>query len=311
MISSFVACLILCTAAARAQYSEAGLVSGTGAVQIERLPEMMRMRVVVTAKGSTLEEALAALKDKTDAAKGQLATLGAAKDSVNVDAPQVAAETNDQRRQMQMMMAQRLRGNRRPPKKEETKPPVSLSATVTAEWPLAAKSVEELLVAATALQEKVVAADLAGAKEADNNLTPEEQEALEEMEDEMAMAYGGEEEAKPGEPVFLFVAAIAEAEIDKARAEAFQKAKSDAASLAKAAGAKLGKLSSVSGEAGAGIDTEDYVYGGYDSAAYQMMRRMQAGVRAAGAEPAPEAIGATPGKVIFQVTMTASFELAE
>ncbi len=283
-----------------------GTIAGTGVAQIERLPEVMRMRVVVTAKGSTLAEALAALKDKTEAAQSQLATLGALQGSVKLDEPQIAVENNDRRRQMEMMMAQRLRGGKRSAKKEETKQPVAVSSTLTAEWAMKAKTGEELLVAATALQEKIKAADLAGAKEA-SKLTPEEQEALEEMESQGFSSYG-EEEAKPGEPVFLFVTPIAEADREKAEAEAFQKARQHAARLAKAAGAGLGKLMSLAGDSQPGVDESDYPnpYGGYNVAAYRMLQTMRTGGQP---DSAPEALGATPAKVTYRVTMTASFEL--
>ncbi|HUE72545.1 MAG TPA: SIMPL domain-containing protein [Pirellulaceae bacterium] len=281
-----------------------GTITGTGVSQIERLPEVMRMRVVVTAKGSTLEEALAALKDKTEAANSQLSTLGAEKESVKLDPPQIAAESSDRRRQVEMMMAQRLRGGKRSAKKEETKQPVAVSTTLTAEWPLQSKTGEELLVAATALQDKIKAADLAGAKEA-SQLTPEEQEALEEMESQGYNPYG-DQEAKPGEPIFLFVAAIAEADREKADAEAFQKARQHAARLAKAAGAGLGKLQSLAGAGQAGVDESEYANPYANVAAYRMLQAMQAGGQP---DSESEAIGTTPAKVTYRVTMTAGFEL--
>lgn len=311
IISSFLALAALAAGvpAVRAQFGDLGgpgTISGTGVAQIERLPEVMRMRVVVTAKGGTLEEALAALKDKTDAAKSQLATLRAEKGSVTLDSPQIAAENSDPRRQMEMMMAQRLRGGKRSAKKEETKQPVAVSTTLTAEWPLQTKTAEELLVAATALQDKIKAADLAGAKEA-SQLTPEEQEALEEMESQGYNPYG-DQVAKPGEPIFLFVAAIADADREKAEAEAYQKAKQNAARLAKAAGAGLGKLQSLAGTSQPGVDESEYAnpYGGYNMAAYRMLQAMQAGGQP---DSESEAIGTTPAKVIYRVTMTAGFEL--
>jgi hypothetical protein len=203
------------------------------------------------------------------------------------------------------MMAQRLRGGKRSAKKEETKPPVAVSTTLTAHWPLQSETGEELLLAATALQDKIKAADLAGAKET-SQLTPEEQEALEEMESQGYNPYG-DQEAKPGEPMFLFVAAIAEADREKAEAEAFQKAKQHAARLAKAAGAGLGKLQSLTGAGQTGVDESEYANPyGYNVAAYRMLQAMQAGGQP---ESETEAIGATPAKVTYQVTITAGFEL--
>src|SRR5439155_24818128 len=125
-------------------------------------PEGMRMKIVLTAKGKDLKEALATLKDRTDAARAQLATLGADKASIKSETPQLSAGKTNQQRQMEMMMAQRLRGGGggKKPKKEE-KQPVNVSTTLTAQWPLKAKEPEELLVTASVLQDKIKAAELA------------------------------------------------------------------------------------------------------------------------------------------------------
>src|SRR5258705_3308696 len=45
-----------------------GAVSGMGTGELQRLPEVMRMRVVITTKGKDLNEALAGLKDRVAAA---------------------------------------------------------------------------------------------------------------------------------------------------------------------------------------------------------------------------------------------------
>ncbi len=286
-----------------AQFGGNGTVSGNGVVTIERQPTQMRMKVVVTAKGSDLKAALAALKDKLDAAKVQLKALGADQASVKSDPAAIAAEAG-RNRQLEMMMAQRLRG-KRAAKKADTKPPVSVSTTLVASWPLPAAQGEELLIAATALQDKIKAADLAGAKEADN-LTPEEQELADELADQGFNPYSGEEEIKPGEPIFLFVAPLTAADREQALAEGFAKAKEKAARLAKAAGAELGALKFL-GDQEMSAD-EEYPGGySYNSRSYQMMQLMR-GSRG-DQEDATEAIGVQPAKVSYRLTVTASFDL--
>ena len=282
-----------------------GVVSGSGTVSIERMPEGMRMSIILTAKGKDLKEALASLKDRTEAAKAQLATLGVDKTSVKSESPQISAGMTTQQRQMEMMMAQRLRGGGSKKPKKEEKPQVSVSTTLTAQWPLKAKETEELLIVANALQEKIKAADLAGNKDA--KLSPEEEEALAEMEESGYSRFGGEEGPKPGEPTFYFYTAITDAEKENSLAEAFKKAKDKAARVAKAAGSGLGKLASLT-ETEATADPDDYrsAYGG-DPYAYQMMQQLR---RGGGDDSGPaEGVGIQPGKVTYRVSVHAAFEL--
>ena len=286
--------------------SGAGAVSGTGTGEIERPAQVMRLRIVITTQGKDLNEALASLKDRLTAAKTQVAALGATKDSIKTEEPQIAAENSDRRRQMEMLMAQRMRGGRRPAaKKEEVKPPVSVSTTLTAEWPLKGEA-DGLLLAAHALQEKIKAADLAGLKE-QSKLSPEEQELSEELAGEMAM-YSSDDGPKPGEPMFLFAAPITTEEREKLLAEGFQKAKENASRLAKAAGAELGALRNLA-DSQSEVSDEMYLnnpYGG--NSAYRMMQMMQA-ARGNAPQEASEAIGVQPGKLTYRVIVTASFEL--
>jgi len=286
-----------------------GAVSGNGTGELQRLPEIMRMRIVITSKGKDLNEALAGLKDRLAAAKTQVTALGADKAKTSSDEPQLAIENNDRRRQMEMMMAQRMRGGRRPAaKKEEVKPPVSVSTTLTAEWPLKATAGEQLLVAATALQDKIKAADLAGTKE-QSKLSPEEQELADELAAEQMNMYSGDDAPKPGEPMFMFVAPVSTAEREKLLAEAFQKAKDRATRLAKAAGAELGALRHL-GDNEMDASDEMFVnnpYMGGSNSAYRMMQMMRG--NRTGQEELSEAVGAQPGKVTYRVMVNASFGL--
>jgi uncharacterized protein YggE len=301
---------ISCAGLAQAQFgSEAGVVSGSGVVVISRKPETVRVQIVLQGKGTTLKDALAAIKTRGEAAKKQLLTLGAAKDSVKLEDAKIAEQDDNrqqQQRRMQMMMMQRGRAPKAAKKGPKTPDPVLVSATITAEWKLEAKSADELLLAVHGLKEKIKGSDVAGVKEAEK-LSPEEEEALEEMQAEDFGSYNQNEGPKPGEPVFLFVTHISDAEREKAFGEAYQKAKTEAARVAKAAGAELGELKSLSGNSASGNDNQGYA--NYNSRAYRayQMARMAAGN--SDDENSTEAIGGDPGQVKFNVTVMAAFDL--
>jgi uncharacterized protein YggE len=303
---------------ASAQYPDAssGVVAGNGVVTISRQPETMRVQVAVQGKGATLKDALAATKARTEAAKKQVVTLGANKDSIKVDSPKITAQQNDQQqammqRRMQQMMMQQMGKNKKATKKEAAKPaePVLVSAMLTAEWKLDAKTPEDLLIAVHGLQEKIKGADLAGMKEAEK-LSPEQEEMLEEMEAAQSMNFNANEGPKPGEPVFVFVSRITEAARDKAIAEAFQKAKTQASKLAKAAGTELGALKSLSSTSTSGNPNEynNYQYNSRAWRAMQMAARDQTDDESD--DKTSEALGAEPGTVKFHVTVMAAFDLS-
>lgn len=281
-----------------------GQVSGTGTASIDRMPQVMRMQVNLLAKGSKLEDALKELKEREGSARTQLAALGAAKDSIRVESPQVSSGQTEQQRQVAMFIAQRTRNSRRKTAKAAVAP-VSMAALLTAEWPLQAETVEDLLLAVHGIQEKVKAADLAGAKEA-SKLSPEEQELLEEMESGGYGGYSGEE-GQPGEPMFVFVSPITGEERDKALAEAFEKARQSATRLARAAEADLGALRLLSDDAPMTSDYSEYAAYGGDARSYQLMQLMQA--RRPLDPDRIEAMAAQPGRVTYRVNVTASFDL--
>jgi uncharacterized protein YggE len=311
MSLSTVVLLLAAPGAASAQLVEPGTVSGNAHVTISRQPETMRVQIALQGKGATLKDALTAVKSRGDAARKQLTTLGAAKDSIKVESPKVA-EKNDQQNQrqmrMQMMMMQRMRqgGKAAAPKKAKTAEPILVSAMLTAEWKLDAKSPDELLLSVHSLQEKIKAADLAGTKDAEK-LSAEQEEMLEEMEDQMQ--FGSDNEPKPGEPVFMFISRISDADREKALAEAFQKAKTQATRVAKAAGAELGSLKSLTASSSSAGGYNQY--GNYNQHAYRAIQlaRQAQGIDEDGSDDETEAMGVEPGPVKITVTVMASFDL--
>ncbi len=288
----------------------AAIVSQTGTHVIEKNSEFMRMHVDLQAKGDSLETALAALRERVQAARARLGELRADKDSITVGDPQISQGKTDQQRQMEAMMQRQLRSQGRSKPASDAPTPVRVTAELTAQWTLDPGTPEELLLAVHPLQEKIRQADVGGTKQA-TELSPEERELQEELGDQnVADYYGSDGEPKPGEPDFVFVSYISDDEYDAALAKAFQNARDQAGRLAKAADAQLGAIRSIGDVGSSGLDWE--MYGGYDrysynARSYQMMQRIQA--RARSTEKATEAIGPAPGKIKYNVAVSASFNL--
>jgi hypothetical protein len=269
------------------------------------------MYLQVSGKGKTLEEALAALKERRELVSAQLEKLGAEKKSIAFSSPGADDASLAQQRRMEMMIAQRLG---RGPKKaaKPVKPPVSMVSMLTVQWPLTGDSTEKLLLAADELREKVKAANLAGGKDAPK-LSPEEQEAAEEMAAEMSRSTGSDEEgAKPNEPHFVFLARLSDADRQKALADAFAKAKTQAAELAKAAGAEMGPLTGISGEGSGGFANSR----GYPRSPYGYTRNdegeyLQQIAQNDDEEQRTESMGIKPDAIGFDFTVNATFALRQ
>lgn len=291
-------------APARSQTQPAS-VSGTGMVTVERPAQRMRMHIELGASEPTLKAALAALKDRREAAQSQVESLGADKKSIKFTDPILSSDTSDRRRQMEQMIRSKLAGRRKGGAAPALPTSHAVSTTLSADWPLAPGAAEQVLLAVHDVQTKVEAADLAGLKEK-KAISPEEQELAEEMVD-MHRSYG-DENRPPGTPQFMFIAKISDADREKALADAFAKAKSQAARTAKAAGAQLGGLLRVADNASAamGVDESSYFGGGYDP--YTMARMQRQGMMAV--SPAEdEAVSMQPGQVPARIVVTAAFEL--
>lgn len=286
-------------------------VTGTGTIEIERMPEKMRVQVAVLSKAGSLKEALANLKTRVDAARKKVVTLGAKADSIKVEPARVSSEKTDRQKQMEAMVASRMRGKGKKGGKSSKSQPVTVSASMTAEFPLTGKDHEALLIEAQNLQDTIKAADLAG-REAATKLTAEEQELQEEMNDpSTGMSYGGEEEAKPGDPMFLFVCVIPVEEREKAMAAAFKKAHADADQLAKAAGRGLGAMTYLSSNANSSSDSDDETpYAGNSAYRYRMALQMMRGTgTTAKKDDTFEAIGSVPGLVKCTVVISVGYSV--
>jgi hypothetical protein len=282
-------------------------VDGTGDAVIERAPETLRLTMQLMAKNMQMKPCLAQLKERCETAKTALVARGASKDSIKIGAPHVDDTQAAYRKQMEMMMAQQMR-QRGKKKKAEVVFPTVLVAQLTADWPLAGKSADEILILSHDLTEKIRAADLSGSKKSEK-LLPEEEEVMEESEGANFQRYnqGGE---KPGEPVFLYVSTVPADVQEKGLAEAFQKAKESAARLAKAADGRLGALRSLQRDetTSAAFEMSNFRrYGGDYGEYYSLISGMRQGngSRSSGTE----VIGPNPDKIEHHIRVVASFEL--
>jgi uncharacterized protein YggE len=221
-------------------------ISAVGVSTVRQRPTAIRFRVLLSARGKTMEEALAKLENRKAAVSAQLETLKAEKKSIAFAGPGWSDDRSSRKRRIQAVLIARMRSDGKKVPKELLAPQgVTVVSLLTARWPLESDSPEKLLISYHGLREKLRALDIAGANEKDEEkLTPEEKE----LEEEASQTQGqDDEQPKPDQPDLVFLAAPAKKECEKALAEAFVKAKQRAAELAKAAGAELGPLVAVSG----------------------------------------------------------------
>jgi uncharacterized protein YggE len=233
------------------------VITASGSATVQRLPTSIRMAVSVSAKGKTIEEALAKLKERREKLTAEVQKLKADKKNIRFDNPAISAAETDRQQQIEALVAERV-GKGKKPKGLEFTPSFAVVCTMTVEWPLAAKTAEEFLVESHALTEEIKAAELA---KSDEKLTPEEEEVAAEVAEQ---ANNGRNNAAAGEPEFLFVARLSGADRQKCFADAFAQAKKNAEELAKAAGVELGPLAGLSGQGvGSQQHSRDESYGGY------------------------------------------------
>lgn len=266
-------------------------ITAQGAATIERPAEILRMQIDLTAKHKDVKQAIAALKQRKTEALEKLDGLAATKGSIKFGAPAIGANASNPQAQMQAMVMMRMQGRNVDTDVLESLP-TTVSVQLTAEWAIKADSPEDLLLLTHELETKIKEADLGAAKQA-QELTEEEEELQAEMQQ---FGYGGNQGPKPGEPTFIYVAKISEAERTKATADAFQDAFSKATRLADAAEVEIAVVYSLAGSAAPmGTDYAQYAY----------MYGMQQSAVAKGAEG--EAVGMQPGKVTYRVGVSASF----
>ncbi len=272
----------------RAQNFIEEAVTGTGEVTLRPLPSVLRARVRIESKGSTVATALARLKDRRGRALKKLEALGVDMESISISRPAVSKDMPAGTSYVSLPVPSNAAygsfpSPNSPPaiarpmrsRLEEAPRLFTASTHITADWPLDEENVDELLIAAEALKTKIKAADLAGVKSPDK-LTPEEQEILEETAPSrtstVAVPYGRPtlpvppsyypytvQTMRSGNPRFLFVAPISAEQRKAALAGAFTKAKAKATELAGAAGKRIGALVSLGGQVGENMAIQSVV----------------------------------------------------
>lgn len=293
-------CVPALAVAAWAQAETARSIASSGTARIERQAEVLRMQIEIIGKDKDVEQAVAKLKERKDAALKKLTDLGATPETIKFASMSIGSGGSNSQADMQRMVLMRMRGASQPDPSKLAALPKTASLTVTAEWPLKGEAPEDVVLYAHQLQEKIKEADVAGGKDA-APLTPEEQELQEELAE---MSYGDGPAGQAGEPSFVFVARLGAHERLQAYKEAFTQAQTRAEQLAQAAGKKLGALR------GLGGGMNPLQAGGDGPYAYYMQAMMmEQASMLNGARGDDEAVGPQPTKITTQVTVQATFDL--
>jgi len=250
--------LLLETSPTNAADGDGGLsASGDSVVEVD--PERMRLKIEIKFKGKDLAEALTKLKARQPQLEKQLNSLGATKDTIKLGDPHIdESQGQDQTQIFRAMNRMSGRRGRKPAEDLFTIAVAKVRTELTAEWPLKFSDRADLLIQIAKLQDAIKAADLGGLRAKDDD-SPEEEELIDEMEGIQEM-YGNQNRPKPGEPSFLFVAAISVAQREKALAEAFRRARDQATHLSKAADLELGAVRNLTSQAADGMDDDEGPY---------------------------------------------------
>ena len=299
--------LTIANEAVAAAPDDSGTVTGSGVVLIKRQPEVVRIMVDLSVAGKTAQEAMAALKTRRQASEAKLIDLGATKESIVRGEPHVPA-VSDRQRQMEMMVRQRIRAGGKKPAKKTEEQPVTLTASLTAEFPLAAATPDDLLIAAQRSPRKFgrPTSPASSKPRPPRPKTRKPRKRVQPWRTNMASPW-----PRPASLRFVYVCKISDADEKKALAEAFAKAKAHATERSRAAGAELGSLRSLSGNRSGNSLGEEYLYNGNGmdqemSYRYQIMQQRAMLMSGDGLR---EAIGPEPGTLVHAVGVMATFSL--
>ncbi len=284
-------------------------VSAVGTATVKRSPTRMRMYVQLFGKGNTPEEALAKLKERREAAALQLESLKADQKSIVFGDTSFSTAQEALKKRFEAMVREQMRSRGKAPKGLKVPQTVTVTCSMSADWPLEAASQEKLMLLVHDIHEKIKAADLSGGKEAEK-LSPEEEEMAEEAR--QTMSRYGESPQPLGEPTFLFIANLSPQDRETAMAKAFSKAKIQAAELAKAAGVELGGLIGIGGGCSGQNSLGDEGYSPYSNRGVAAeVREMIGDSSEEPAENIRQAMSTTPGPLSFKCYVTATFALAK
>jgi uncharacterized protein YggE len=289
-----------------------GIVSATGSASIERPAERMRMQIVIQGRDATPEGALKVLNQRIDKARKSLAKLEADKNSIRVGAPRIVEPSQNMMQNQMMIMGGVAVGaaglGAGAAAGGEVAQPIIFSATLTADWILAAEEPGAMLAAVHQLQQKIKAVELSGVDEEaglpDQGAAPPEGVLFQQV-----MISTGMPDLR--QPAFCFVAEVAEQEYERAVAEAYERARRQAARLAKAAGLQLGDIRSLSSAIVSNPEVNQTLtfpmQAGQENPRNLLL--MQALQQQGPRDDVQEALGVQPGIIKLRVDVTTSFDI--
>lgn len=299
--------LALGTPAVQGREDLPGSVTSQGTAIIERLPEALRVEINLLAKGRDYQEALANLKTRRAQAREWLASLGASENLLVFADPMIIPA----RPEIEPPHGLPVEGLApipvpvQPSDGKAHRRVPAVMATLRADLPLKVADADELLLLVDDLQRKIKSADLGGVK------------ALADDAQALAIPSCNACGSAPGDPAFVFVIRITEAERARLLDAAFANARANAAQLAQAAKRELGMLRSLTNAPPDGP-------GGLDAAAplSGLLARdpspassFPGGPAEATSTPrtarnAEEAISFQPGRVRYRVSVSTTFALS-
>jgi uncharacterized protein YggE len=273
-------------------FANEGII-GAGTATVDADPQVLRLQMSLSAEAKDAKAAIAALKQAEQSAAQKLAKIGAPEGAVKFTDLQV----NDGSRTQQMQRQMGMRFGQPQTKKPQQAPVVTATATLIAEFPLKNRPGEDLMMEFQGIRQQVKSANLNDVKP-----TAEQQEEAEEQQAMAAQMMAQGEGGNPGEPSYVFVTKVSEADRDKALADAFGRARKEAERLAKAAGLQLGALKLLSSATGAELSDRFNNYAGF---AYRQAMAARGGM----ANSDSEAVSDQPGKVSYRARVQVAYSV--
>ena len=284
-----------CALIAAALASIAAVATAASTIQVsasESAPQkaqFLRAAVTVIASGDDATAAIADLSRQRQRLKTAMLAAGADPKSLVISDPVLAnSDSNLSPRQRIILQMQ---GNQNPPPTSHPSG-VSLSCSVTADWPMAAPTADDAMTVGLSLENKIKSALPAPAA-----ASPEDEEIAEEQAARQQAA--GVTTPAPGQPQFTFVHKLSDADRAALLDRALADARDQAALLAKAAGQRI-----------IGIDNISTAASSMDNvlSAWQQMAMDGTAPQSPGES---EATGSEPNAITYGVTVNVTFAMEE
>ena len=296
--------LAICFLSLVTPYHDEGTLSASRSVSIEKPPEIMRLKMQISASGPDLKHALAKLKHKRESAVRKLRELGVTEQAIKIEGPKLGVDPLEAATR-RVGPISGLKEESDTPSREKAPPKTHVALLLQADWVLKISDDESLLSIAQEIQDKVRQADLAGLGEEEP--TEEEKERIAENKDRLVHYSSSSDQIPTGEPLFGFICRITEADRAALIKTAFAKAKADVEKLALAASVQLGSPARLSVH-GVGSDDDwkhKFSYAGPDG--YEQRQRVRALLPE---DTEEEAVSEEPGRIKFNMEVTVEYLIA-